>query len=284
MAKIAPNSAEATRIDAALQQWRQGDAALDGKWFVHAADPQLPLTIMASQEDGPGPQVLTYSVEGLVLVTQTCDVVRSCVERPYVEFSPLVEVSDEALHDIERGRRPAYAYVPALAEHRLVADLDRVMTVEKAIVATWTRTLGWSQDAESREFARALTRKRARFAFPDDFTGFVRKLQGRLTDKHDRNSDEGRGLRALREIRVQASPAWDAQTVELMFWFVRHHDDGAGLEGKLWAPLLEAWMKLLPTSGRFTAVHGQVVTLDRLTAAEYLDSDRLDLDHLSARE
>ncbi len=49
-------------------------------------------------------------------------------------------------------------YISATAAHGLVADLDRVMTVEKAVVANWTRIHGRQTDAESREFARALTK------------------------------------------------------------------------------------------------------------------------------
>lgn len=283
MATIPSSSIEAERIDAALKLWRQGDVALDAQWFLHVADPQQPLTTMASDGDGEGPQALTYPVEGLALVTQTCDVVRSCVERPYTEFSPLVEVTGDVLQDIKRGRRPAYAFLPVLANRRLVVDLDRVMTVEKSLVATWTRTPGWSTDAESREFARALARKRVRFAFPDDFTGFVKRLCRRFTDKHEKDTAEGRGLRALREIRIQAAPSWDAPAVALMFWFVRH-DEEIEFEGKSWDGLLDGWLKLVLAAGRFTEVDGVVVALDDLTAAEYVNSDPLDLDHLSSRE
>jgi hypothetical protein len=120
-----------------------------------------------------------------------------------------------------------------------------------------------------------------RFAFPDDFTTVARKLQARLTDKHDKDSDEGRGLRALREIRVHAAPFWDAPTVELFFWFVRYDED-ANFEGKSWADLLKDWLKLVPASDRFHSVEGQVVALSDMTAAEYVESDRLDLDHLSS--
>jgi hypothetical protein len=164
---------------------------------------------------------------------------------------------------------------------RLVADLDRVMTVEKSIVAKWQRTPGFTSDAEGRSFAQALARKRLRFAFPDDFTELTKKLQARLGDKHEKDTDEGRGLRALREIRVQASPMWDARAVELLFWFVRHDTDH-NFQGKSWAELLKEWLKLAPSTGRFS-VDGQVVTLEEMTGADYVASDPLDLDHLSSR-
>lgn len=284
MPPLVPGSDQVRRIDAALAEWRQGDTTLDARWFVHAGDPSRPLTSVAAEAAGEGLQVLTSEVEGAVLMTQTCDIVRSCIERPFVEVSPLVEVPADRLHEIERARRPGYAFIPMLAARHLVADLDRVMTVEKSIVASWSRTPGWSSDAEGRAFAQALARKRARFAFPDDFTVLVRKMLARLTDKHDRNTEEGRALRALREIRVRASPSWDAPYgVQLMFWCVRNDEDTT-FEGKTWAQLLEGWLRLVPDGGRFTSIEGQVVSLERLSAAEYVHSDPLDLDHLSLRE
>lgn len=79
---------------------------------------------------------------------------------------------------------------------------------------------------------------------------------------------------------MHASPSWDAQKVDIFFWFVR--DDGdADFEGKSWADLLKEWLKLVPTMDRFKSVEGQVVTLQDMNAGEYVDSDPLDLDYLS---
>jgi hypothetical protein len=282
MAMLAPASDEAKRIDTALSEWRQGDLALDESWFVHIGDASAPLSEAAAQADGGGIQAFTSEVAGLVVITQTCDIVRSCTTRPYVEVAPLVQVNEHDLHTVKRGRRPAHATLPMIEESRLVVDLDRVMTVEKSIVATWMRTPGCIDDADARAFAEALARKRVRFAFPDDFTMLARKLQGRLTEKHDKSTDEGRSLRALREIRVRAAPSWDAQQVTVFFWFVR--DDGeAAFQGKSWADLLKEWLKIVPATGRFTPVDGQIVTLRDMTAEDYVESDPLDLDHLSIR-
>jgi hypothetical protein len=240
--RVVPESPEAERIDAALAEWRQGDLALGEQWFTHIAEPAFALTPESARADdgwcrywrrwrrGRMPAI-TSEVGGLVLVTQTCDVVRSCVERPFVEAAPLVEVSEDVLREIERGRRPAYAAIPVVSDQRLVADIDRVMTVEKSVVAIWERTPGYTTDEEVRTFARALARKRARFAFPDDFTRLARKLQDRLHRKHDKDSEEGRALRALREIRVRAAPSWDADQVKIIFWFIRTENAGARRSG-----------------------------------------------------
>jgi len=89
-------------------------------------------------------------------------------------------VSEEDLHDVQRGRQPRFVYVPALAAQRLVGDLDRVMTVEKAMLRGWSRTVGCVTDEERRDFAQAVARKRRRFAFPDDFNRLAAPLQKRL--------------------------------------------------------------------------------------------------------
>uniref|UniRef100_UPI00286C0169 hypothetical protein n=1 Tax=Chamaesiphon sp. OTE_20_metabat_361 TaxID=2964689 RepID=UPI00286C0169 len=220
-------------------------------------------------------------VRGFVVVTQTCDLVRSCAERAFVEISPLVAVNSTWIEEIRKLKRPRYAYIAGVADRFLVADLDLVMTVEKAVVAAWERIPGCRSDADTRSLAEALARKRSRFAFPDDFNRFAQKLQKRMQDKHEKSTDEGDALRALREIRVSATPAWDANAVELIFWFVRAETDDRFGE-KEWHEWLDSWLKLLPESARFSSVDGSVVTLDDMTAKEYVNSDRLDLDRLSS--
>lgn len=269
-------------IDRALQHWRQGDCVLGEQWFVSRVEPERPLTIEASAAAEEGLENAEAEVRGFMVATQTCDLVRGCARRPYVEVCPLVEVEDAILTEIRRGKRPNYAFVPGLVGDRLVADLDRTMTVEKAVVARWERVPGCSEDDEVRRLALALARKRARVAFPDDFVALASNLAKRMSSKHDKNSEEGEALRSLREIRVRAAPSWDAEAVHIMFWFIRD-DDGATPEAS-WPGHLKSWLDKVPAAGRFTEVEGAVLTLDDLTARDYVDSDPLDLDHLSTRE
>lgn len=268
-------------LNLGLSSWRQGDCALGPHWFVFRLDPSQPLTAAGRTAADEGIDLAEEEVAGVVVVTQTCDIVRAPAERPFVEISPLIHVDHDELHAVSRGRLAAHAYLPRLAPMNLVADLDRVMTVEKPVMESWARTPGFDSDAEARAFAAALARKRARFAFPDDFNRLCAKLRSRLIDKHDRESDQGRALRALREIRVQASPSWDAPEVELWFWFVRADPEPPSATHD-WLSLCKTWLALVPPSGRFTSVEGQVVTLEDLSAREYVDSDPLDLDHLSS--
>jgi hypothetical protein len=264
-------------IDRALAVWRQGDVALDEKWFVQVGDGSSPLTTAAAKA-GAGVQALTVECEGLVVVSQTCDVVRACTDRPYVEVSPLIRVDTEEAARALKGYLPARG--PIAISPYLVADLDRTMTVEKAVVAAWGRTPGWKSDAESRRFAQALARKRKRFAFPDDLVGAIAKLRKRLLDKNGRNSDEGRAVTALVEIRATAAPSWDARSCEVFLTFVRP-EVTPEIADQRWAEHLDAWLKLCEPTGAITSIDGAVLPLSVLTAQDYIESDQLDLDHLS---
>lgn len=266
-------------VDRVLRSWRQGDCVVVPSWFVHRVDSVSPVTPAGTAAVRDGFDLAEVNVPGLVVLTQTCDIVRSCKKRPFVEASPLVEVDERDLHEIQRARRPAYAYVPGLAGRRLVADLDRVMTLEKPVLSRSPRTPGCSSDDEARAFARALARKRARPAFPDDFTELLRELQDRLSGKREKHSIETRALRTLDEIRVRATPDWAAPKVRVMLWFIRESGN-SDFEGTNWADLREKWLRLIPGTDRFE-VDGIVATLDRLNGEEYAYSDRLDLDHLT---
>ncbi|MFM8297768.1 MAG: hypothetical protein ACKN9A_04955 [Microcystis aeruginosa] len=266
-------------INNELQKWCQGDFVLGEQWFVHRFNPQFPLIPDSTKQDGEENDLVESEVKGLVVVTQTCDIVRSCCKRPFLEVVPLVEIEAEQISEIKKGRRPQYAYIEGVAKLNLVADLDRVMTVEKALILQWNRQQGCVTDQEKRLLRQAIARKRIRFAFPDDFVQFVSKFQKRMQDKHTKQSDEGEALRALREIRVSARPSWNDENPELMFYFIREEeqDDYNGIGWDKW---LDKWLNLLPKSGRFQS-DGLVVSLEDMTAKDYIESEQLDLDHLS---
>lgn len=283
----APQEPDPT-IDCAMAHWRQGDVCLDaGLEFIHLVDLSRKGSIVAAhaaqqlQQTGEpiptGASPVTDSVPGFVVLTQTCDIVRPNAQRPYLEVSPLIRVSVAFVEEVRRLRRPAFAYVPAVAERQLVADLDRVMTVEKNVVAGWHRVPGWHTDDQARAFAEALARKCSRFAFPDDFVAMISRLQQRLRRRHDRQHPEGAHLRALREIRVRAAPSWDDDQVNLGFWFIKDDDP----PGPAWADLVDEWMALLDAARRFRVEFAVACRLEDIAAKDYIESDRLDLDSLS---
>ncbi len=278
---------EIARLDAALQEWRQGDATLEGGlFFVHLADKRLPLTALArnSLEDAGEENVFDVlsSVRGLVVVTQSCDIVKPCAKAEYVEVSPLVHIgSDDEFYQIQKGRRSLYAYLPGLADRKLVVDLERTMTVEKAVVAKWTRFPGCATDEERVAFAEALARKRRRFAFPDGFNSGLAKFRGRLKDKEGKDSPEGRLISALDEIRAQARPNWGASDVMVFFWFLLNPDQNIDFDES--RKTIESWMKLMALSAPFAVASPSFALVEQgdMTVRDYLTSHHLDYDELS---
>lgn len=265
--------------DDSLNDWQQGDCILGELWFTWRFCETMPITPSArliAESDGDR-DIVEEQVEGLAIVTQTCDIVRPFQQRPFLEVSPLVSVDD--VRSVECGKRPRFAYLRGLQEKNLVVDLDRVMVIEKPFFLRHQRVRGCLTDEDVRHFSDALKRKRSRFAFPDDFVALARPLIARLSNKYKKNSSEGEALRQLREIRVQASPSWGDEQVELFFHFIQKDD---GLPGNL-APheQLEAWLALIQPNGRYASIEGQVAYLDDLTAAEYVHSDRIDFDSLT---
>jgi hypothetical protein len=217
-------------------------------------------------------------VPGFVVLTQTCDLVRSSHQRPYAELAPLVEVTPEVHGAIVRCQRPAFACIPAFADRRLVADLDRSLTVEKAVLARLTRMPGMLSDLDTAKFQRALARGKARFAFPDDFNTAMKKFQRRMVDRVGKQTPEGRHVDALVEIRVSAQPSWDAPDVAVTLWLVKTGDP----DPQEWMKLINDWEKLIDQKGRFK-LDGppHLLRFEDMRASEYLTSQQLDLDYLS---
>ena len=61
-------------------------------------------------------------VRGMVMSSQTCDAVRGCRGRPFVEVAPLIEMTRREVEAVRRLKRPAFAYIPATAGECLVAE------------------------------------------------------------------------------------------------------------------------------------------------------------------
>lgn len=280
-----------SEVTAALQVWQQGDAVLmDDLEFVHLARLDLPLTdetrrardlaVAKGEEIDSTPAAIATTIDGIVVISQTCDVVRSAVARPFVRVAPLIQVDAATYAEVKAGKRPAFVAVPTLADKRLVGDLDRAMTVEKTLLATWPRTAGCASDAEVRDFAAALGRLSSRFAFPDSFEPYVKKMMTRIKGKHGNASPEGSHLASLREIRVRASPSWGSPKISLELWFIKE-DDPTDCDAA-WRHWIGKWLELLPKSELFSISYWIDCHLEDLSARDYVESDRLDLDWLSS--
>jgi len=85
---------QAGEIDKALKPWRQGDCVVGEQWFVHRFAPTEPLTPESVELADGELDLVEVPVRGLVLLSQSCDVVRSAHQSPFLEVAPLVMVSE----------------------------------------------------------------------------------------------------------------------------------------------------------------------------------------------
>lgn len=204
----------AARIDAELTNWSQGDVAAPGviSWMTDGQ----PITPEGAALAPAGPMLVETRSEHVVVVTQTCDLRRSCWRpdgkgRPFVQISPLVRLAGQELMIARGGFHPRFAPVPGAGDDAF-ADLERCTTIEKGVlVKSPNRLVGCRDDAERQAFSRAVARQRGRYAFPDCVDRAVNKLRYYLRDKRDKDSPTGRAVRAVSSIRASASPQFDEE-------------------------------------------------------------------------
>lgn len=321
-----PNDAPAfLTVDALMEPWRQGDIALVTN-FQHFADLRRPVTSasrrLSESEGSQGLSVVRVGteVEGLVVLTQTCDVQRPAARRPYVELCPLIRVDSETARAASARERPRYAAVPAMGSDA-VADLDRVMTVEKGWLSYASRVPGWTTDDEIRLFQAAVARRYQRFAFPDDFVESMDKLRDRIVRRHGhQTSPEGQLFAIIKEIRVVASPHWSSDHIEATLFFIlpggtlptvpdelidsRRQQEtfrwlatrprrspevaerllaepDAASRATLWKRLADAWAELCEPKGSVQAIYAEAVDAREYCVEDYWQGAQLDLDYLS---
>lgn len=78
---------------------------------------------------------------------------------------------------------------------------------------------------------------------------------------------------------MRAAPSWDDREVQLSRWFIKDADP-ADVQVD-WSTLLDQWLARFDQTGRFRVDSAIACQLENMTARDYLESDRLDLDRLS---
>lgn len=264
------------RIDSVpISNWQQGDFTLDAGGFFYGQE-----SITGEQFDV---LMQTEGVAGLIVVSQTCEIVRSSGGRHYVAVCPLIEVKENEVVPTEKGMRPYLAYVEN-TDSNVFADLRRLMSVHKDLVAKWNRCSGFTTESKRLRFAAALERKFGQFAFPDEFNHAIETFRKRIWKKHDKSGSKiGAVYRSIREIRFRALPAWDSQHREITViaildnTFELEVSKQEIIEELNWSLETISW----PVGYNWSKMKFQVVSTDQLSVSEYLSCIRGDFDYLS---
>ena len=263
-------------IQARLAEWQQGDFTLTCG--------ELLFLDVSQNGDEPYEAMFDGTVEGCVVISQTRDIVREIDILPNVTVCPLVKIDQQRRAEIEKGQAPRYGLVDGVPDD-VVADFSRAMSVGKQLLVDWERQRGCDNEQKSMAFAQSLERFFGRFAFPDAFNDSLRPLRKAIYSKHAKNSDLGKALRSIREIRVFPHANWtDVESVPITF-FILLEEEGIR-EVKEWEKIRSAiadkfdgivW--IAPFCPHENLLH--LTTLSDMTAAEYLNSYSLDLNTLS---
>jgi hypothetical protein len=258
-------------------------------------------------------------VREVVVLTQTCDIVRPPDQRPYLQVAALVRVSDaNKAKRYAEGETPQYVAVPE-AGPDVFADLDRIITLKKRLIADCPHHTGVAADPEEvRRFGQAVARKFGRYPFPNYFIRSVEPLRSRVLRRWDKpDSPEGKVLADLVQIRVQPVPVEPsseadltlvfimrqgtlpiladppAPSVAIVTWLATHKQAseiatkltdatiGPDDRAHLYSKLAEAWAGLCQPNSAIRYVSGEIVSEDEYVLSNYWQSERLDLDQLS---
>ncbi|MGR4881471.1 hypothetical protein ACIPUC_18970 [Streptomyces sp. LARHCF249] len=146
--------------------------------------------------------------DGVVIISQTCDVVRDSKE--YLQVAPLIRLIGNAARQAGKGAMPGYVLVPEAGTDTF-ADLDHVATVSKHHVALLVPQRGVASTQALRLFGMRVGRRFSRFAFPDAVSEWLQPLKGLVIDKAGRaTSALGRVLdERVESLRLECSPSWD---------------------------------------------------------------------------
>jgi hypothetical protein len=215
------------------------------------------------------------------------------------------------------GETPQYVAVSEAGADAF-ADLDRIMTLDKRIIADCPHRAGVGTDPDQvRRFGQAVARKFGRYPFPDYFIESVEPLRRRVLRRWDKPaSPEGRVLADLVQIRVQPVPVEPASDMDFTLMFIMRQgslpilanppvpslgivalaelrqpsgiaeklaDTAVGLDDRvyLYNKLAEAWASLCLPNSAIRSVSGEIVSEDEYVLSDYWQSERLDLDQLS---
>jgi hypothetical protein len=166
--------------------------------------------------EGGEPDLAVDIVVGVVVVTQTCDIVNITPGKEHIVVCPLVEISPASLESVRKGRTLAAAALEHPPAPNVVVDIGRMASLRKSVLPKLKRRDGFSTDAARMQLAEALERKFGRFAFPDEFNdSILSKLRDRVLSAHGKPvSEHGQAYRSIMTARVTAVPGWRARGEE----------------------------------------------------------------------
>lgn len=106
----------------------------------------------------------------------------------------------------------------------------------------------------------------------------MKPVRDYLKKIHRSNEAEGLLIQSVGEIRVTASPNWDADKISILLWFILLPQAASPTSDI--SQYIEKWIALFGQSDKYY-IQAVICRLEDMKASDYVGSDRLDLDNLS---
>ncbi len=185
---------------------------------------------------------------GVVIVSQTCDLVRA--NPPTIIVAKVVTLEPQKATMAQKGRSPGFVALSGELEGKFV-DLSALGVIDKSAVMGLESIRvfadGVGQSSTSR-FGNAIGRVFWRFAFPEDFVPILRPFQERVLKRYDKAaSPEGQAFNLVEYIRIEDrnKEPWVAAPYDVVLQFVLPSGELSGsAEGdRLSANDVDRWMR-----------------------------------------
>lgn len=162
---------------------------------------------------------------GVVILSQTCDVVRDPSARPNILVAPVVaDLNHQQMVDARRGRAPLLLHLASPTEGGgdKFANLQYATAVPKnSLVGTTLLSRHTTADsaADAAHLGARIGRTFSRFAFPDEIHGITDALAKKARETHGTAKPFGRVIDYVIDLRIKANH-WDQPARVLNFYII----------------------------------------------------------------
>lgn len=289
---MSQDDAKSSQLQQILESLQQGDVFLDVVIPVaYFSNSNFPLTAAAKDFASEFPSqtaeanLITEEAAGLIVITQTCDILKAPEKSPLIQFVRVVKEQPNIVQIVKRGNHGRYVFLPELEPQCPLADLDVGVYFEKPMLLLMdhqSKIRAVKTDEHISKFSNAVSRKFNRFAFPDDFNASLVSFRDIIDKNINKMSDLGALLRSVLEIRVstEMNEQWEsAAPIPTLNFFFEDEDKITQSTRDVLNRLMD---KHFVSTGKFSkAPKMRFETYDNVTADFYRRSNPLDLSHLT---
>lgn len=174
------------------RELRQGD------WLDINCD--LPILTAPGQ-----PERVQAATNGVVVITQCCDLGQNYTG--IVHIAPVITLDGNDKANALRGSTSRYAHLAA--DH--FVDLAVIVSIARTACDDAPIRLQMT-DSERQAFAGRISRRFARYAYPDVISHALGPLKKAVRSKATKNSAIGGVLKLVETLRLECEPDWNADT------------------------------------------------------------------------